>query len=138
MTQYVDTQGTVLKYSSGASPEVFTTIPQIVSIDGPTISASERNTTHLGSTAVETRSGLKDYGTLTCDMFWDERDTAHAALRTLFVNKTVRNFKLIDAGSPMKTYTVQGWIRELPRNYQIDNTVRGNMVIRLTGAEAVS
>jgi hypothetical protein len=54
MTDYVDTQGTDLKIGNGASPEVFTSIPQIVSIDGPSSARSEKTVTHLKSTAVET------------------------------------------------------------------------------------
>lgn len=133
MADYIDTEGTVLKVGNGASPEVFTTIPNIVSIDGPTSQNSEKEVTNLSSTAKEFRPGLNDYGELNCSIEWDERDTVHAGLRTDFRNRATRNFQLIDAGSPQKTYNFSGYWKTLPLAFQPDDVVRSSAVLRVTG-----
>lgn len=135
---YIDTEGTILKVGNGASPEVFTTIPQIVNIDGPSSSNSEKEVTNLASTAKEFRPGLNDLGEYNIEMEWDERNAVHSGIRTAFNNRTVSNFQLIDAGSPSKTYSFQAFWKALPRSYQPDNVVRSNAVLRVTGAETVS
>lgn len=138
MTDYIDTQGTVLKVGNGASPEVFTTIPNIVSIDGPSATRSEKDATHLASTAKESKAGLRDYGSLNCEVEWDERDTVHAGLRTKFDAGTNHNFLLIDAGSPQKQYSFTGWVKSLPQKYGVDAFVMSSMEIRLTGPMTVA
>ena len=133
MANYIDTEGTVLKVGNGASPEVFTAITNIVSIDGPTSQNSEKEVTHLGSTAKEFRPGLNDYGDMNCEIEFDERDTVHAGLRTDFRNRTTRNFQLIDAGSPQQTYNFSGYWKTLPLSFKPDDIVRSSAVLRVTG-----
>ena len=136
MADYIDTEGTLLKRGNGASPEVFTSIPNIVSISGPTSANSEKEVTNLSSTAKEFRPGLNDHGELSLEIEWDERDTVHAAIRTDFNNRTVGNYLLIDAGSPTETYTVRGFWKTLPMTFQPDDVVRSSAVLRITGAFA--
>lgn len=133
MASYITTQGTTLKIGNGASPEVFTAIPQIVSIDGPSSSNEEIDVTHLGSVKREYTAAIPDAGELNCEIEWDERDTVHAGLRTKFSAATTHNFQLVDAGSPMKTASFSGFIKSLPQTYNIDDVVRSSMVIRITG-----
>jgi len=134
MANYIETQGTVLKRGNSASPEVFTAIPSVVSIDGPTATNEEIDTTHLGSTARESIGSLPDYGSMNLEVMWDERDATHAAMRTDFQNRTVRNYQVIDTGSPQKTGNFSGWIKTLPQSYNANDVVRGSIEIRLTGA----
>ncbi len=138
MAGYIDTQGTILKIGDSGSPEAFTTIPNIVDIDGPSAAATEKDATTLASTAIESRPGLVDWGSLNLEMMWDERDTVHAGMRADFNAKTVRNFQLIDAGSPTKTYSSTGWIKTLPANYSLNELVRASVEIRLTGPLTVA
>ena len=133
MADYIDTEGTVLKVGNGASPEVFTAIPNIVSIDGPTSSNAEKEVTNLSSSAKEFRPGLNDYGDMNMEIMWDERDTVHAGLRTDFRNRTTRNFQLIDAYSPEQVYNFTGFWKTLPLSFQPDNVVRSSAVLRVTG-----
>lgn len=138
MATFIETQGTVLKIGDAASPIVFTAIPQVVSIDGPTATNDEIDTTHLTSTAKEFIGALPDYGSLNTEIEWDERDTVHSGLRTDFQNRTVRPFQIIDTGSPIKTASVSGFVKTLPLTYQANDVVRANVEIRLTGALTVA
>jgi len=135
---YIDTEGTVLKIGNAASPEVFSTIPQIVSIDGPSSANSEKEVTNLSSTAKEFRPGLNDHGEINLEIEWDERNAVHAGIRTKFNARTVSNFQLIDAGSPTKRYSFTGFWKTIPMSFQPDNIVRSQAVLRVTGAITVS
>lgn len=133
MATYITTQGTALKIGDGASPEVFTTIPQVTSIDGPTTSNDEIDVTHLGSTSREFEPALPDQGEITCEMEWDENDTVHAGLRTKFNATTTHNFQLVNAASPLNTYSFAGFIKSLQMSFGIDDVVRVTMAVRITG-----
>lgn len=135
---YITTQGTSLKIGDAASPEVFTAIPQIVSIDGPSASNEEIDVTNLSSTAREFIAAIPDYGELNCEVEWDERNTVHAGLRTKFNAGTTHNFQLVDAGSPQKTASFSGFVKSVPQAYNIDDVVRSSLVIRITGPWTVA
>lgn len=68
--------GTLLKMGNGASPQTFTTIAEVVSIDGFGFSASELEVTHMESPGgyLERISGMKDGDTMTvlCNMLRDQ------------------------------------------------------------------
>ena len=81
----ITSQGTTIGIGDGASPEVYTSIPQVTSIGGPDGSASEINVTNLSSTAQEFILGLKDEGSISLDLVFDERDTTHSLLRTKLI-----------------------------------------------------
>ena len=49
----LESQGMAIKRGDGASPEVFTTIPEVRSINGPDGSASEIDVSDLSSTSRE-------------------------------------------------------------------------------------
>lgn len=138
MAGYIETQGTVLKVGDAASPIVFTTIPQVVSIDGPTATTDEIDVTHLGSTAKEFVGALPDYGSLNLEVEFDERDTVHAGIRTDFAAGTVRPFQIINTGSPQKVLSVSGYYKSLPLTYNANDVIRANIEIRLTGALTVA
>lgn len=88
-------KGTLLKIGDGASPEVFTTIGQVRSIDGPNATTEIVDTT-THSLAGYWRSKLAvliDPGNLTFDINWDVADATHApatGLWALFIALTLR------------------------------------------------
>jgi len=133
MATYITTQGTALKLGNGASPEVFTAIPQCTSIDGPTTSNDEIDVTHLGSSSREFEPALPDQGEITAELEWDENDATHASLRTKFNAATTHNFQLVNAASPTNTYSFAGFIKTLQMSFGIDDVVRVTMTVRITG-----
>ena len=100
----ITTQGTILSKGDSASPIVYTAAGSVTSISGPNSTRSEIDVTTMDSTAKEFNLALLDHGTLEASIVFDERNTAHAALRTDFVANTVRSWKITDAGSPNKNY----------------------------------
>ena len=93
-------KGTLVKLGDAASPEVFSTIGQVRSIDGPTTTAEIVDvTTH--STAGNWREKLAvliDPGSVSFAINFDSADATHAfttGLWSLFENLTQRNYQMI-------------------------------------------
>lgn len=136
---YIDAQGTVIKKGDGASPEVFTAIPQVTSIDPPASERSQRETTDLDASARTYKSGLIDHQDMTLQLEWDERNTVHAGLRTDFDNNTERNWQIVDTGSPEKTYNLTGSLTRVDIDpYAVDGIVTATAVMKPSGPMTVS
>jgi len=134
----ISSQGTLFQIGDGASPNVFTTIPQVTNLNGPDGSSTEINTTSLSSTAHEFILGLKDEGSVSADMIWDERDTQHSALRTLFSNGTSQTFRITDSGSPLVTYTFLAYVQQLSVTMGVDEVNRATVNFRISGSMEVA
>ena len=134
----ISSQGTTIGIGDAASPEVFTTIPQVTSLSGPDGSASEINVTNLSSTAQEFVLGLKDEGSISLDIIWDERDTQHAELRTLFASGASNNFQIADSGSPSKTYTFPAFVQGLSMSSGVDEVQRATVNLRVSSAIVIA
>ena len=134
----ITSQGTTIGIGDGASPEVYTTIPQVTSLSGPDGSASEINVTNLSSTAQEFILGLKDEGSISLDIIWDERDTTHTLLRTTFASGASTNFRITDAGSPQALYDFPAFVQGLSMSSGVDEVQRATVNLRVSSAIVVS
>ena len=105
--------GVKLQRGDGASPEVFTTILEEVSIANFGALSQLVEATHLLSAAKEFLYGLAEGSemTLTCNFL--VTDTTQANMIADQTNKVTRNFKLVFPTSPNKTFSfaalVLGW-----------------------------
>ena len=127
------TQGTKLQRGDGGAPEIFTAIPEIMSISGPDSSKSEIKATDLDSTAEEFLGGLADFGRMTVELYYRGTLSLHAALRTDFANPItpVRNWRLLFVDG--KRWDFAASVFSFPMNIQPNDTVKVSMVLRLTG-----
>ena len=134
----ITSQGTILAVSNLASPEVYSTITQVTNLSGPDGSSTEITVTNLSSTAAEFVLGLKDEGSISVDLIWDERLTTHALLRTKFNAGSVCNYRITDAGSPQKTYTFAAYVQGLSMTSGVDEVQRASVNLRISGAITVA
>ena len=134
----LETQGILIQRGDGASPEVFTTIPEIISFDGPGGSANEIDVTDLSSTAKEFRLGLKDEGDFSFEMMYIPNNTVHIGLQTDRSNRTLRNFQITLTDSPASVMTFTGYVKEFSLSGGVDDVLRASVVIRISGAVAIS
>ena len=135
----ITSQGTTIAIGDAASPELYTnTIPQVTSMSGPDGSSSEIDVTNLSSTAKEFLLGLKDEGSISLDIVWDERDTTHAQLRTLFGSGASSNFRITDAGSPQKNYDFPAFVQGLSMSTGVDEVQRASVNLRISSAIVIS
>lgn len=134
----ITSQGTTIGIGDGASPEVYTSISQVTNMSGPDGSSSEIDVTNLSSTAKEFILGLKDEGSISLDIVWDERDTQHALLRTRFGDGASTNFRITDAGSPQKTYTFPAFVQGLSMSMGVDEVQRASVNLRVSSAIVIA
>jgi Lambda phage tail tube protein, TTP len=127
------TQGTVLARGDGGSPEVFATVPAIVSITGPDSTKAEIDVTDLGSQAKEYKGGLADFGRMSVEMQYIPGDPTHTLIRNDFINATspVRNWRLTFTNG--KKWDFAAYVSGAPGNIAAENVVRATLNLRLSG-----
>ena len=133
-TSALESQGMLLQSGDGASPEVFTTIPEITDIGGPDGSATEIDTTDLSSTAKEFKIGLKDEGQVSITMTYIPANTVHSALRTDRNNRTLRNFKLKFTDSPNTVWSFSAYVLGFSVTNAVDGATQASVTLRISGA----
>lgn len=100
MTSAVLGKNATLQLGSGASPQVYTTVAEVIRC-GPIGSTNpEVDVTNLDSTAKEYIAGLADGNTVDFDMNWIGGNTQQEALRTAAANGSTSNFKMTWQTSP--------------------------------------
>lgn len=126
-------QGMTFGRGDAASPEVYTTIPEITTISGPGGSASEIDVTDLSSTAKEFRLGLQDEGSISFTINYIPGNTVHAGLRTDRAASTLRNFRIAFTDSPQTTWTFAGYVNGFTVDNGVDNVTTASVTIRISG-----
>lgn len=130
----LEAQGMTIARGDGASPEVFTTIPEIKSFTGPSGSASIIDVTDLSSAAKEKRMGLKDEGQISFNMSYIPSDTVHAALRADRSNRTLRNFQMtFTDASPATVWDFQAYVTGFSVSGGVDGVVESSVTLEISG-----
>lgn len=130
--------GTLFKRGDGASPEVFTTIPEINSVTGPSGTTEQIDVSHMQSTAREYILGLPDFGEFTLEMNWLVNNAVQEGLRSDFINRTTRNFKLEDHGvSPEEVWTIVGLVTGFSLNFPADDRATASVTIKISGTPTI-
>ena len=103
MTSAVLGSGATLQLGSGASPQVYTTIAEVLRC-GPIGSTNpEVDVTNLDSTAKEYIAGLADGNSLEFDVNWISGNTQQTSLRTSQAAGSTVNIKMVWPTSPNTT-----------------------------------
>lgn len=133
-------QGTLVQLGDGASPEVFTTIPDVGDIDGPSEEAEEIDvTSHSSANATrEFIAGLRDAGELNFPINLDYNNATHALLKTLYGSGAVRNWRIVIPTSPTSTLSFSGYVRVFSHSFGVNAQVLANVTVRLSSPVAVS
>ena len=129
----LETQGVLIQRGDNASPSVYTTIPEIVSFDGPGGSSNEIDVTDLASTAKEFRMGLKDEGDFSFEMMYIPNDSEHSGLQDDRTNRTLRDFKVVLTDSPQSDMTFTAYVREFSVSGGVDDVLRASVTLRISG-----
>lgn len=133
--------GTKLLRGNGATPEVFTALAEVVSIDPPDESTDEAECSHLNSPGRfrEFLLTMTDPGEVVFTVNHLPGNAGHQALRTDKTNLTMRNFEIEfyedDGTTLLETCAFSAQVR----NYKV-NTIEKDVVktaevtLRLSGA----
>lgn len=130
----LSSQGMTIAVGDAASPEVFTTINEVKSIDGPGGQTAEIDVTDLNSTGKEYQLGLQDEGDITLDINYLPNDTQHAQLRADRAAGTKRNYRITFTDSPTTTWTFEGLVKGFSISNSVDSVTGASVTIRVTGS----
>jgi hypothetical protein len=127
------TQGTILGRGDGGTPEVFTTVPDVVSISGPDATKAEIDVTDLQSAAKEYKGGLADFGRMTVEMNYIPGNVVHTAIRNDFISNLspVRNWKLTFVNG--RFWNFAAFVSGFPGSTQADSVHKASLTLRLSG-----
>jgi len=131
---------TIWRKDTETSPNVYVQIGQVISIDGPTGSASTVDTTHLSSTGRESIAALPDYGTVSLSVIWDPvtTSTQHDELWDDFNAGNTRDYQIRLSNSPQTELSFSAYPTEHPISIAIDSYVGATITLKTTGAVALT
>jgi predicted secreted protein len=132
-------KGTQLKVGNSATPtEVFTLIPGIRSITGPSMSAETIDITSHDTPGSfrDKMQGLKDWGVLSFDLLWEPDNVQHQQLFDDYKAGTERNYELIypDTGSTKLSF--KGFVGNNPTTAAYDGALTKTAEIVIKGSPA--
>jgi len=132
-------KGTLVKIGDGASTEAFTTIGQVRSISGPSVTATVQDvTTHSTSgNWMEKLATLIDPGSVSFPINYDHSDAAHAFATGLWndmVNLTLRNFEIEFPTAVGQTLSISAYIASHSFDAPVDNVLQATIELSITGA----
>lgn len=130
--------GTQLQAGDAQVPENFTTVSEVRSISGPTLTTDILDvTSHESQGGVrEFKAGLIDPGELTFDLAFQPGEPTHgtkAGLQRDQLARTVRNYHLVFPPGIGFTWAFLGLITGLPLTFPTDEVITASVTIKVTG-----
>jgi hypothetical protein len=140
-TPYSST-GTLLQMDDGGGI-TFTTIAQVMDIDGPTISVDTEETTNQSSPGgyEEVIPTIKRSGEVTFDVLFDPSDATHdATTGMIFVlnGRLKRSFREVFPTTPSKRWNFTGYITNIGTAAPVAGLLRAPITIKVTGQPTLS
>lgn len=137
MTNYA-ARGTLLKQGDGGSPEDFSTIAQVVSIGGPSLSLDPIDVTHHASEDgwKEAVGGLLDGGEISLEINYDPEAGTHDASTGLIKDmedRVVRNFQLVFSDSGNTTWTIPALVTGFEPGAPVDAKLSASVTLKVSG-----
>jgi acetylornithine deacetylase/succinyl-diaminopimelate desuccinylase-like protein len=130
----LEAQGTTLSISLGTSPTSFTSIGNVIDINGPGGQASVIDVTNLSSVAREKRMGLPDEGQVTFNIQLDPDLTSHQVVRDARKNRTQCEFRITLTDTTPTSLIFSGFVLNFSVSLAVDDVVKASVVIEVTGA----
>ena len=127
--------GTLFKIGDGASPEVFTTIPECMRLGGPTIRFDLLDVTSHDTTGFfrEFIPGLADGERITASVNWRPSNTVHKGIRVDSYARTLRNFKLVFPDTADNTVTASAYVEGIAPKADIGTVLVAEITVKVTG-----
>lgn len=128
-----ESQGTKFKFES-ETPDEYTAVPGVTSIDGPSGSGQEIDVSDLDSTAREFIQGLPDEGNVTLEMNYMPGNAAQERLREARAAREKLNFRIAFNTTPETGQQFEGYVVEFSHAAGVDAALTASVNIRITGA----
>jgi predicted secreted protein len=136
MSQATFAKGTQLQAGDGAASEVFTLIPEVRSITGPSMSADVLDATSHDTPGGfrDKKQGLKDWGTLSFEMLWIPSNAMHLQLFADYKAGTERNYKVIYPNVGNTTFSFRGFVSNNPMSAPFDQLLTKTVELVILGS----
>lgn len=134
MSGELRTEGLTIAIGDQASPEVFNTIINVMSISSNGLGGarSDIDVTNLSSTAREYLTGLPDIEEVTFTINQVTTDTYHTLLETLHGTGASRNYRITLPSSPAVQYNFTATVKNVSPSYEVDDVVKQDVTLRPT------
>ena len=129
----VKTQGSSLQLGNGASPNVYSTIANVTSFQGPSGSRQVIDATLLSSTGKEKDVGIPDYGQVTFDFNFAASDTVLVDTWDAFIAGTLQPFRILFSDSPQTSFQFDAYVLNFAYTAGLDDIVRGSVTLEISG-----
>jgi hypothetical protein len=128
----------VLKRGNGASPEVFTAIAGIRSINGTKTEVAFNDSTTFDDTGGYRtfEPGLRDPGTLDLEIYFDPNAATYEALETDHDANppTLATYRLeVLTGSQKKIRQFDAYVASISEAYEVDGFLQSSVSLRISG-----
>lgn len=137
MTAWIS-NGATIAVGDGASPEVFTTIGEVLTIDGPKESRPVIDTSTLSSSIRTGKVGLRDGGTVSVTCHLDPATTSQDTVYTHFTAATAteKNYRItLTDTAPAETITFSAIVQEYGGpEISIDETIKLSFTLKVISA----
>jgi hypothetical protein len=111
----------------------YDTLSLILNASPPTREREEVDDTTLEDSLQTYSAGIEKHSKYSVKLKWDSGDAVHAALLTLFANKTKTNFKITFTSSAV--WIFEGWIQQLNvQSIEHNKHYEADMVVNRTTA----
>lgn len=131
MSSATSGKGTLLKREG-------TTIAEVRSISGPSMSAETIDVTNMDSGGWrEFITSLKDGGEVSFDCNFLPAAATHVALMQDFVDSVISEYSLVWTDSGTSTWTFDGLVTSFQPNAAIDDALTASVTIKMSGAPTI-
>ena len=126
--------GTLFQRGDGATPEVFTTIAEVMDVEGPEKKVNFDDATHMESPDqyAEFIPTMKESGSVTFNVSFLPDDGTHASLNTDLEAMTKRNFRIV-LPSATKRWEFTGFVEILGASHPVKGKMVRAVSIKVTG-----
>lgn len=137
-TSAMNAHGTLLKLGDGAMSEAFTTIAEVLDINGPNLARGSLDaTSHSSGGWKEKVAGIKDGGQVTFDINWVPGNATHAnstGLLSFFDDGEAHNFQLVENDASTLTWSFAAICTGFTTTKPVDGIRKGSITLDITGA----
>jgi hypothetical protein len=129
--------GTLLKKGDSAVPEVFTNVPEVMRLRGPSISFDLLDVSshdNGGANFREYIPGFADGDVLSGDLNFKPSNPVHIGIRVDAEARTRRNYKMVLPDTSDNTVTVSTYVQQFEPVEDAGQVLKADFRLKITGA----
>lgn len=138
MTSALSSFGTLVKKGDGGSPESFTTIAELLDIEGPEVTLETEEATSHSSTDgwAEYLGTILDGGEVSFEVNYVPTNATHNASTGLIKDmtaRTKRNFQIVFPDSGNTTWSFAAFVTKVGPTAPVRGVLKGSVTLKVTG-----